>query len=433
MTRSIPFALRLALAAALTTPLAVGLTAPEAVRAAEPDAVPLTLEKAVATALANQPQLRAARAGTRAAEARSGQALAGLLPQAFGSGGLTRSDAPSPVTPGTTWSLGVTASQPLLDLGAWSRASAARASASAQAESERATTAEVVLSVRTGWFQASAAKDLVDVARETLANRDAHLKQVQAFVQVGTRPEIDLAQARADRANAVVALIGAENDLATSLAQLNQAMGVVGSTDYPLAPAEYPPLAGEEAPIEAMVADALAARPEVSAQSRLRDAQRATLRTAWSGYAPTLDATGRLGWAGTEAQHMGQSWGYGLALNWSLFEGGRTRAQAQEAQANLDALDAQDAVLRQSIRLELEQARLAVRAAKASLEATGEVLVNARERLRLADGRYAAGLGSGLELNDAQVAVTTAAAQEVKARFTLAAARAQLARALGRS
>jgi outer membrane protein len=89
-------------------------------------------------------------------------------------------------------------------------------------------------------------------------------------------------------------------------------------------------------------------------------------------------------------------------------------------------------VLRQRIRLELEQARLAVRAARATLEADGEVVVNARERLRLAEGRYAAGLGSGLELDDAQVAVTNAAAQEVKARFSLAAARAQLARALGR-
>ena len=89
--------------------------------------------------------------------------------------------------------------------------------------------------------------------------------------------------------------------------------------------------------------------------------------------------------------------------------------------------------LRQSIRLELEQARLAVRAARAALEASGEALVNTRERLRLADARYTAGLGSGIELNDAQVAVTNAAAQEVKARFTLAAARAQLAKALGRT
>jgi len=395
-------------------------------------AAPLTLDQAVATALANQPQLRAARAGTRAADARAGQAVAGLLPQAGLTAGVTRSDAPRPVTPGTSYSLGLSASQPLLDLGAWARTSAARASAAAQAEDERATRADVILSVRTAWFQASAALDLVAVARETLENREAHLRQVQAFVEVGTRPEIDLAQARADRANAVVARIGAENDLATSLAQLNQAMGVTGPSDFPLAPAGYPALPGEEGRLEDLLSEALAARPEVASQLRQREAQRATLRAAWASFAPTVSAVGRLGYGGPEAVHLSESWSYGLSLDWSIFEGGRRRAQTQEAEAQLDLLDAQDEVLRQAIRLELEQARLAVRAARATLEADGEVVVNARERLRLADGRYAAGLGSGLELNDAQVAVTNAAAQEVKARFSLAAARAQLARALGR-
>jgi outer membrane protein len=58
--------------------------------------------------------------------------------------------------------------------------------------------------------------------------------------------------------------------------------------------------------------------------------------------------------------------------------------------------------------------------------------VNARERLRLAEGRYQAGAGSLLELSDAQVALTAAAAQQVRAEYELAAARAALLRALGR-
>jgi outer membrane protein len=41
-------------------------------------------------------------------------------------------------------------------------------------------------------------------------------------------------------------------------------------------------------------------------------------------------------------------------------------------------------------------------------------------------------VGSGIELGDAQVALTNAAAQEVQARYTLANARAQLMKALGR-
>jgi outer membrane protein len=88
--------------------------------------------------------------------------------------------------------------------------------------------------------------------------------------------------------------------------------------------------------------------------------------------------------------------------------------------------------LRQQIRLEVDAARLAVRSAKTTVGAAQEALTNARERLRLAEGRYQHGVGSVIELGDAQVALTSAAAQAVQADDRLATARAQLAHALAR-
>jgi outer membrane protein len=72
-----------------------------------------------------------------------------------------------------------------------------------------------------------------------------------------------------------------------------------------------------------------------------------------------------------------------------------------------------------------------IRAAKATVEASNEALVNARERLRLAEGRYQNGVGSVIELSDAQVAAANAAAQVVQNEFNLSTARAQLLAALG--
>jgi outer membrane protein len=79
----------------------------------------------------------------------------------------------------------------------------------------------------------------------------------------------------------------------------------------------------------------------------------------------------------------------------------------------------------------VEQARLSVRATKAAIEAAHEAAANARIRLTLAEGRYQAGVGNIIELGDAQLALTTAAAQEVQAVFNLATARAKLLQALG--
>jgi outer membrane protein len=61
-------------------------------------------------------------------------------------------------------------------------------------------------------------------------------------------------------------------------------------------------------------------------------------------------------------------------------------------------------------------------------------LTNARQRLRLAEGRYQSGIGTVIELGDAQLALTAAAAQRVQADYTLSSSRgAQLLHALGRS
>ena len=75
-----------------------------------------------------------------------------------------------------------------------------------------------------------------------------------------------------------------------------------------------------------------------------------------------------------------------------------------------------------------------MRAAKATIGAARRgASTSAREQLRLAEQRYATGVGSIIELDDAQVAYTTAAAQVVQARYSLASARAQLLAALGRT
>ena len=126
------------------------------------------------------------------------------------------------------------------------------------------------------------------------------------------------------------------------------------------------------------------------------------------------------------------NWDVGLILSWPIFQGGLTRAQVDEAAANLDNVDAQKGVVLLQVRLDVEQARLAVRAAKASLGATNDAVTNGKEQLRLAEARYSTGVGSIIELNDAQLAYANAQTQAVQARYGLATARVQLLSALGR-
>jgi outer membrane protein len=428
-------------AAALAQGAAQAPPAPAAPPAAPAQAARpvLGLDEAVRTALAHQPQLRQAQANREAAEARAESARAPLLPQLRGSAGVDWATHNTPSTPSPSYTAARTvnasavATQVLFDAAQLQRWRSSLASASALEASERAAALQIAASTRAAFFAARAARDLVAVARESLANEDAHLKQVQAFVQVGTRPEIDLAQARAARANAQVQVIQAENAYDTARAQLVQATGVVRATDFDIGDDVLPAVPGEDQPLDPLFAEALASRPEIVSFSEQERAQTLARSAARAGYLPTVGAEADVSRGLASTLPDGASnWGASVTLTWNLFQGGATRAAVREAEANLTALSAQDEQFRQQIRLDVEQARLAVRASRGARGSAGAAETAARERLRLAEGRYRAGAGSIIELGDAQVAASSAAAQRVQSEFNLAASRAQLLRALGR-
>jgi len=410
----------------------------------------LTLDAALAAARDHQPQLRQAHAQTDIARARADEARAPLLPQVSGVASwqrLTANVVPRPSQiplDGTTqpaptfdsrnsFNFGLSLSQQLYDSQQTiDRYRAARVSIESLAHTEQYAALTVELNVRTAFFQARARRALLEVATETLANQERHLVQIEGFVRVGARPEIDLAQARTDRANARVQLIRAENDYASARAQLNQAMGVERGTDYQVADETLPPVDVESHDTEALYDEARRARPDLTALERQVQSQELTVRSTLGGYGPTLSANMSVTDGGVDITDLKWNLSAGLSLNWQLFSGLLTFSQVKEQKAQLASLRAQLEAARQLVRLDVEQARLAVRSAQGSIAAATEAMENARERLRLAEGRYAAGVGNAIELGDAQLSRSATAAQKVQADYDLAQARAQLLRALGR-
>jgi outer membrane protein len=411
----------------------------------------LTLDDALKAAREHQPQLQQAQANTLAALARVDEAFAPLLPQVSGTAAYSPSTANFVARPGSlpsqlsgssgteSWktynyfNLGLSASQLLYDFKQTSsKWRASQASARSQQGTEKLTLQQVLFTVRNVYFQARADKELVTVARETLANQQKHLQQTQGFVEVGTQAEIALAQSKTNVANAQVQLITAENNYAIARTQLNQAMGVEQPVDYDVADETAPPVDGEDAAGEALAQEALQARPDVVAAVEQVRAQELTLRSDEGALGPSLGLSTGFVDAGQQANSLVWNWSASLALSVPLFQGGVTRAQVREATANVAAAKAQLATARQQVLLDVEQARLSVRAARTALDASGDALANATDQLHLAEGRYEVGVGSIIELSDAQLALTTAAQQRVQAEYNLAQARAGLLKALGR-
>lgn len=429
----------------------------------------LRLADAEARARKAQPTLQQAHALTEAAEARADIARAPGLPQltatatyqrlrtaAFGgrggttlpggttggvAGGAT-GNAPTAIpsaaqSPGgvNVFTFGGSLSQVIWDWGqVYNRTRAAKRAAASLEASEQGSARTVVADVRRTYFTARAQKELVVVAQDTLANLQRHLDQIQGFVKVGTRPDIDLAQARTDLANGRLTLIDSQNQYALAKAQLARAVGDpdLAHQHFEIADDELGPVEGEGLPAAELAARAVHDRPETLALERQVDSFELTARAARGAYAPSLIGTAGASETGTALGSLGPAWNVGVSLTWPLFQGGLTRGQVREAEANAAASRAQLEAARLQIHLEVEQAQLGITSAKAARTAAEEAMTNARERLRLAEGRYTNGVGSVIELGDAQVAVATAGAQVVGAQFRLSSARADLLAALGK-
>ena len=125
------------------------------------------------------------------------------------------------------------------------------------------------------------------------------------------------------------------------------------------------------------------------------------------------------------------NWNVLGAINVPIFNGFLTKQQVAEARANLLATKANGDVLRNTVVSDVSQAYLNLVSTKERLQVTAITVVQAKERLALAEGRYRAGLGTAVEVTDAEVALVNAQTNDVVAMSTYQAAKAQLERAMG--
>jgi outer membrane protein len=199
-----------------------------------------------------------------------------------------------------------------------------------------------------------------------------------------------------------------------------------------VAEAPLPAVAGETVIARDMVGAAVRARPELVAQRASIRAQALNLRAAEKWLLPSL----RLG---ADASYFGQEWAQpgwgasvGVSLSWNIFDGFASPATVTSERAALGIEQARLVGVEQALWQEVETARIALASAEAQRVAVVQGIEAARELQRLAQERYAAGVGSSLELTDAELELTNASAAEVRVDNDVAAARAQLLRALGR-
>jgi outer membrane protein len=409
----------------------------------------LSVEEAVGIALETQPAIQQRLADYQAAASRVDQVFSPLLPQLTGLVTTARSQTqvgrPGSQRPGldprtsaftvttiTPFSEGtratVTLSQKIFDFGkTFATTEAARRLAEVAQEDVELQRQAVTFLVKQNFILINFAQRLIRVQEQSLERADLNLRSARGFFEVGTRPKSDVARAEVDVANARVDLIRARNAERVARAALNTAMGI--PVDTPTQVQDILFYQKIELDSKQLQAQALAQRPEYK-QVRLRVAQtEAQLRRANRDFLPDVTGTGTYGGIRND---LNEVWEVGVALTWTLFDGGNMIAQVREKRALVESARAQVKVTELNIAQEVEQTYLVVNEAQERIAASQTAVASAQENFRLAQGRFDAGVGTILELTDAQLFLTQAQNTEAQALADYRVALAALERATGR-
>jgi outer membrane protein TolC len=400
----------------------------------------LTLSRCIDIALRKNPTIVAAMNTVDVNRSRVGQARSGYYPQLSASGEFNRIN---PVPGASTAPLGlrnrynqyagsVTLSQNILDFGKTSSSVDISKYNLASSRLDLNTTQDTItLGVKQAYYGVLQAKRNRDVAADVIKQFQLRLNQAQGFYEVGTRAKIDVIRAEVDLSNAKLSLINAENAFKIAWVTLNNAMGVPDAPEYTVEDnLSFQPYAMS---LDEATAKAFENRSDLKSIIAKRQAAEENISFARSGYYPTLSGNASYNTAGVDMppNQLDDGWSVGVVLTVPLFSGFLTSHQVAEAKSSLYVLRANEESLRQQILLDVRQAYLNLHAAEASISTAELAARQAKENLDLANGRYAAGVGSPIEVSDAFATYVTAQATYTSALSNYKIAQASIERAMG--
>jgi outer membrane protein TolC len=298
---------------------------------------------------------------------------------------------------------------------------------------------QTIATVKTQFFQVLVDRALITVQEESVNLLDSQLKDQQNRFEAGTVPRFNVLQAQVQLLNQIPNLIAARNNYRISILQLAKTLGI-----------DFNPARGINAPIR-VVGDLvyvprsihLLRDLEYGRENRpfMKEARANVLNqieqvhVALGGFFPNITANG-----GYEVQSSPfstsfhdtlQGWVYGLTGNWAVWDSGFTYGQVKQQRALLSETKiTYDDDVRQ-VELEIQTAASNLLQNRELIVATEKNVELAEEAVRLAKARLDAGAGTQLDVLNAQVQLTTAQSTRLQALFGWQSSLAEYDRSIG--
>jgi len=279
------------------------------------------------------------------------------------------------------------------------------------------------------------ANETARIARELLDQAQAHYEDVKKKFEQGTSSKFDLLQSKVALSQAMPQLVKAENSVDLIGVELKKLLGL--KLDVVLTPKESLDYSSIEIKEAEFLKEAYLKNPEMNLKTLGIDLNKWNIQMAKAGWRPQINAAGSYYYRSNDIGDMLNSehnnWQLGVGLTFPIFDAWSSKAKVDEAkakyaQALLEKDDMHDQIavgIRRSC-LDLKQSEQIIMSQKDSVE-------EAREALRIANIRYDNGVGTNLDVLDAQTSLAQVQLNLSQGIYDYLMAEAYLDRTMGRS
>jgi len=406
---------------------------------------PLNLAEALRLALVNRPLVKAGNLNVAAAKQNTIQVRSARYPLLIGS--ITAADAYQEHTTqgGKDITLdtriaagglnnpiilrresnGIFLSQLVTDFGRTSSlVESAQLSEVSQQHQADAIRTEVVLEVSDAYFSALEAQAVLRVAIKTVDARTAIFDRIASLAKNKIKSELDVRFAQVNLDEARLLLLRAENALDAAFARLSTSMGDRDTRRFQL---EEVPSVGPVGPLDTLIEQAIANRPDLASLRADREAARKAVDAAKALAYPTISLYAAAGVTPYGDDRLSRNYGaVGLNLSVPFLDGGKISALQQQAELRALAIGENIAEAENNVLRAVRVAWLNARSGYENIAITEHLRDAASEALALADSRYKLGITSIVELNQAQLSAIDAEIGYARARYQYFSSRAIL-------
>ncbi|MGD9928555.1 MAG: TolC family protein [Mangrovibacterium sp.] len=289
---------------------------------------------------------------------------------------------------------------------------------------------DLTLNIIYAYYKTLQAERILTSAEEAVKNSKLHLEFAIAKQKAGMATRSDILKSEVELSNAELNKIKAANSLLAVKGNLNQLMGLASNNAIEIVD-DLSELDGNRKSYDLLLAEAMNSRTEVKRFQLLLNAQQNYILVAKSEYYPSLNANANYNFAGAEITGMQQNWWLGMTLTIPVFKGFSTKARVTGEELALKGLEKDFEALKQQIGQEVWNAFLAVKESFEKIETSSKGLESARENLSISEGEYKEGVGSIIQLTDAQTTFVAAEQNYIQAVADYKISLAELKRTIG--